>query len=262
MGHLVAEPQLVDGCSGVTAADDGNGIGVCQCLRNGKGAFCGGRVLEDAHGTVPDDRSGFGDFFCEDLGGLRTDVEAHAVGRDGVGVNDIDIDGSVDRIGEGLRDDGVERKDDLHVVLRGLQEHLTAVFELRVVDQRLADLAALGLDEGVGHAAADDEGIGFGQKVLDDVELVRDLGAAEDGDEGSLRVFDRIAEIFDLFGNEIAGNGFIHIVDYADGGAVGAMGRAERVVDEHVCERTEFLGERGFVLGLFRSVTGVLKDFR
>ena len=38
------------------------------------------------------------------------------------------------------------------------------------------------------------------------------------------------------------------------------MGRAERVVDEHVCERTEFLGERGFVLGLFRSVTGVLKE--
>ena len=38
------------------------------------------------------------------------------------------------------------------------------------------------------------------------------------------------------------------------------MGRAERVVDEDVREGTEFFGEGSFVLGLFRSVTGVLKE--
>ena len=41
--------------------------------------------------------------------------------------------------------------------------------------------------ERVGHAAADDDGVGLLAQDLDDGQLVGDLGAADDGDERALR---------------------------------------------------------------------------
>ncbi len=56
-----------------------------------------------------------------------------------------------------------------------------------VFDERLADRPALRLEERVGHGAADEQRIDLAEQVLDDLELVRDLGAAEDRDERTLR---------------------------------------------------------------------------
>ena len=62
-------------------------------------------------------------------------------------------------------------------------EQLFGEIELVFLDQRFADLVPLRLQEGVRHAAADDERVDLVQQVLDDADLVADLGAAEDGDE-------------------------------------------------------------------------------
>jgi hypothetical protein len=48
-----------------------------------------------------------------------------------------------------------------------------------LLEQRLADLVALRLEEGEAHAAADEQLVDLGQQRLDHRQLVGDLGAAE-----------------------------------------------------------------------------------
>ena len=47
----------------------------------------------------------------------------------------------------------------------------------------------------------------FGQQVLDDQDLVADLGAAQDGDVGMLRVVGGAAQVFQLLFHQEAGDG-------------------------------------------------------
>ena len=49
-----------------------------------------------------------------------------------------------------------------------------------MLGERLADLHALREQEGVGHAAADDQRVDLVEQVAEQVELGRDLGAADD----------------------------------------------------------------------------------
>ena len=46
----------------------------------------------------------------------------------------------------------------------------------------------------VGHAAADNQRVDLGRQVLEDIDLGRDLGAADEGDEGVLGVVDQRIE--------------------------------------------------------------------
>ena len=61
----------------------------------------------------------------------------------------------------------------------GLVEVAADGVELVVLEQALADLVALGLEEGEDHAAADQQPVGRAEQVVDDAELVGDLRAAE-----------------------------------------------------------------------------------
>ncbi len=109
---------------------------------------------------------------------------------------------------------------------------------------------ALCVEEGVGHASADDDGVGFGEKVIDDHYFVGDFGSADDGDEGLDGVGNCLAEIGELFVHEEAGGGLFDEVGDAFRGGVGAVGAAEGVVDIDVAEAGELFGEDGIV-GLF-----------
>ena len=76
-------------------------------------------------------------------------------------------------------------------------------------DERLAGGLALGVEEGVGHAAADEDGVGLVEQVVDDFDLVGDLGAADDGDEGLVGVGDGLAEVVEFLLHEQAGGGLL-----------------------------------------------------
>ena len=52
---------------------------------------------------------------------------------------------------------------------------------------------ALREQEGVGHAAADDHDVDLGEQVLEHLDLVADLGAADDRRERVLRVVEQLA---------------------------------------------------------------------
>ena len=59
--------------------------------------------------------------------------------------------------------------------------------------ERLADVLALREQESIGHGAADDQHIHLVEQIAQQVELGRNLGAADDRCERPLRVFQRLA---------------------------------------------------------------------
>ena len=75
------------------------------------------------------------------------------------------------------------------------------------LDERFSGGLALGVEEGVGHAAADDDGVGLVEQVVDDLDLVGDLGSADDGDEGLVGFGERFAEVGQLLLHEQPGGG-------------------------------------------------------
>ena len=87
---------------------------------------------------------------------------------------------------------------DLDARLLGPLEVAADGVELVLLEQALADLVALGLEEGEDHAAADQQPVGLAEQVVDDAELVGDLRAAEHDDVGPLRVVGEPAQHLDL----------------------------------------------------------------
>ncbi len=118
------------------------------------------------------------------------------------------------------------------------------------IDEGFAGALALGVEEGVGHAAADDDGVGFVEQVVDDLDFVGDFCSADDGDEGLIGVGEGLAEVGELLLHEQAGGGDFDEVSDAFGGGVGAVGAAEGVVDVDIAEAGQLLREGGIV-GLF-----------
>ena len=248
MGDFGGDAGLLDGCYGVSSADDGGGVGVAGYgVGDGVGALGEGGHLEDAHGAVPDDGVGVGDLFGEESDGLGADVEGHEVGGEGAGAGE-DLGFGVG--GELVGEDVVDGEEEADAVLFGFGERGFGDVELVGFDERLAGGLALGVEEGVGHAAADDDGVGFGEEVVDDHDLVGDLGSADDGDERLDGIGDGFAEVVELLVHEEAGGGLRDEVGDAFGGGVGAVGAAEGVVDVDVAEAGELFGEGGIV-GLF-----------
>ena len=89
------------------------------------------------------------------------------------------------------------------------------------------------------------------REVFDHFDLVRDFGAAEDGDAGALGVGGGHPQILQFLVHQQAGGGLLHELDHADGGSVSAMRGAEGVVHIDVAEFGELLGEGGIVLFFF-----------
>ena len=123
----------------------------------------------------------------EELLGFRTDVQTHLVGRNGIGGHDFRSDVLIgfreDRV-----DDDIGRQHEFDAVLLGALHVALDGFDLVLFQQGGADLVALGLEEGVRHATADDQTVGLVQQVVDHAEFVGDLGAAEHDGQRTLRV--------------------------------------------------------------------------
>jgi hypothetical protein len=92
-----------------------------------------------------------------------------------------------------VRDDVIDRELQPQApVLRPALEVSRRVDEF-VLDERLPDREAARLEEGVGHRAADQQGVDLAEQVLDHLELARHLRAAEDRHKRPLRRFERAA---------------------------------------------------------------------
>ena len=263
-GGDVAEGRLVEaegahGGGGVAAADDRQPVDLGQRLGHRAGALGERRELEDAHGAVPEDRAGVGQRRREGALGVRTDVEPELVVGDRVGGHDR---GGASAENSGATTMSVGRiscTPDSSARRRYSRHDL----DLVLLQQALADPVALGDEEGEDHPAADEQPVGLAEQVVDDAELVGDLGPAEHHGVGTLRVLGQPAQHLDLGvrpGPPMAcGQQPRHVVH----AGLLAVHDAEAVGDEDVGQRGELAGERlalGLVLaGLARVEADVLQ---
>ena len=161
------------------------------------------------------------------------------------------------RVGGG--DDVVHGQQELHALFLGAGHHVLGVLDVLAIQQGSAHAAAHGREEGVGHAAADDDLVALFDQVVDDADLVGNLRAAQDGDQRTDGVFKGVAHEADLFLDQVAHGGG-KIVGHAGGGAMGSVGGTESVVHEDLGQRRELFGKLGVVLGLARLKADVFQQ--
>jgi len=226
---LVLNAVLGSDGGSVTTTDDDNGArlsgldGSVESLLGGVGE---GLQLEDTWGTVPEDGLGLSDSLLVQLDRLGADIQTHEAISD-TGSISGSTDGGVG--GELVGGHVVDGQDDLDVVLLGLLDNVTDDLAAGLVEEGVTDLDVLeGLLEGEGHGAGDDQAVHLGQQVVDQLDLVGHLGAAQDGQEGPRGVLKSLGEVLQLLLHEEAGS-LLGQLD-TNHGAVGTVGSAESVV--------------------------------
>ena len=240
-------------------------------LGHGLGASGEPGILEHAHGSVPKDGLGRGDHLGIAPHGVGPDVETLAVVGNVAGVDPwvhelehrsallVDLAGVLE-----VGDDGVGREQERDAPLRGLGLGRQGRAGVVLLDEALPGLAAVGQLEGVGHGAADEDGVGLLQEPVDDLDLVAHLGPAEDDHERTGRVLQLIAEELQFPLHQEAGRGLAapgaDDAGHAAGRGVGAVRGTEGVVHIHVGQAGEAGGEHRIVGLLLGLESHVLKD--
>ena len=153
----------------------------------------------------------------------------------------------------------VDGEQDLDALLLGLLEHLTGALDPVLFLEGLTDGQALSQEEGVGHAATDDQGISGVDEVIENADLGGNLGTADDGDEGALGLGEDAGQRVDLLLEQEAGDGR-QVSGGAHDGTLGAVCGAEGIENEDVTIGSELLGDLGIVLLLTLVKTDVLEN--
>ena len=125
------------------------------------------------------------------------------------------------------------------------------------LNQRFAHLPAQGQPEGVRHRPANEECIRLFQQTIDHFDLFGNFRSSQDDDEWPRRVFQLVAQEFQLPLHQQPGRAFSatcgHHPGHAFGRGVGPVRRAEGVVYVQVRDLRQFLREHR-VVGLFLTV--------
>src|SRR6266481_373239 len=240
----------MNGCDGVAASDNGSSAGAgggCDGLGDLERAFRERGHFEYAHGTVPDNGFYNGNFLTIGFDGFGTDVQAHpAVGCGG--------DGNGLRRGvrfEFRADDVIHGKQQCEFLLLGFFTQTPREVQFVVFDQRLADGLAVGIEEGVRHAAANEHGVGNFHQVFDDFDFVADFGPTENRDEGTRGIRHGFAEVGQLFFHEQPRRRLPDEARDADNGSMRAVSGAEGVANEDAVAQGGELLRKGFVIFFF-----------
>ena len=149
----------------------------------------------------------------------------------------------------------VNRQDDL--VLSFFQRGLRQV-DLVFFHQGVSDVFAQGLQECVGHAAADDHLVGFFQHVFNHADLVGYLGTANDGHEGVFRVIHGFAQHVHFLFHQESETVFREVGRNADSGCMCTVYGTECIFHKYVTQACPVLAQFRIVLGFAFFITGVL----
>ncbi len=159
-----------------------------------------------------------------------------------------------------VRDQQIGGQLHLHLVLGRLAQEVARHRQLVLLDQALAQVVAARAQERVGHGAADGDGIDPIEQRLEHLDLVRHLGPAQDGQVGPVDLAQQPAQALHLLVHEEAGRRLGHVRDHPDRRGVGAVGRAERVVDVDIGVGGQGAGEAVLVGLLARVEAQVLEQ--
>lgn len=230
MAELVLNTVLLgDGGSVTTTDDDDLAVlldSVDDGVEGGLGAVGELLELEDTGGTVPEDGLGLSDGLLVELDGLLTAVKSLPAVGDTVLVGGV---ASVGVLVELVGGDVVDGEDELDTLLLGLLDKVADSLGTGLIEEGVSDGDVLeGFLEGESHTTADDEGVDLVKEIVNELDLVGDLGTTEDGKEGALRLLKGLGEVLELLLDEETG-GLLGEVD-TDHGGVGTVSSAESVV--------------------------------
>ena len=221
--------------------------------------FANGASFEHTHRSVPHHRLRVGEEPRVEPRAFGADVEAHAIAdRRVADLQDFGLRGRIDLVGDDVIDGQLQHDAAGLRVLDDRARRILLVF----FDQRLADRHAERLEERVGHRAADQQAIDAAEHALDHLDLVGDLGAADDRDERTFGIAERHAEIAQLFLHQQTGARGLDVRHHARDRCVSAMRRAKRIVNVDVGELGKRLRKRRIVLFFLSVKAQVLEERR
>ena len=140
--------------------------------------------------------------------------------------------------------DKVDRENELHLTCFGLGHQVGYDLGTFRIKEAAADFHATeNFLERVGHAAPDNDGVSFLDEVGDERDFVRDLRAAENGEQRTLGMFEHGREGIKFLFHQEAG-GFLREVN-PDHRGMRAVRRAEGIVDVNIAELAQTGAEGG-----------------
>ena len=163
-------------------------------MGHGKGAPRERVYLEDTHRSVPEDRLRILHRFAEQLDRGGADVQRIPALRDFLNGNELGLGSQLSTV----RHDAVHGQVKLDPTREGVFLDAPGKLQHVILDQRVTDFLPHCLDEGEGHASADDDLIHALPQVLDDLDFSGDLGSSKNGHEWANRIGDSAFEVFDL----------------------------------------------------------------
>ena len=141
----------------------------------------------------------------------------------------------------------------------GLLHEISGEIETILVLQGFAHVVAFRCDEGIRHAAADQDDIGFFHQIRDDLDLVADLRAADDGSERTLRLFDNAVKEIDFFLQQQSGYHRHQLADTGNG-CMASVRYTECVIDRQVAAFDQSFCKGRIILFFFFMKTKVFKE--
>lgn len=242
MGELVLSAVLLGNGGGISTSDDDGGSvvdGLDTGVKNGLGTLGEVVKLKDTGGSVPENGLGLANDLLELLNGLGTAVQTLPSVGDTLGIGGV---ANLGVLGELVGGDVVGGEDQLDVVLLGLLDETSNNLGSVLIEERVSNLDVLqSLLEGESHTSTDDEGVDLVKQVVDELDLVGDLGTTKDGQEGSLGVLQSLGEELELLGDKETGGSLGEL--NSNHGRVGSVGGSKGVVDVDVGERSQRLSE-------------------
>ena len=255
MAHLVGQAHLLhSGCT-VAAAHDGDAVRSGHGFCHPPGPFRIVGHFEHTHGPVPHNGlhagQGPGIQFCR----FGADIQGHVVRVQGIQVFCF----MVRLIGEAGGHDQIHRQEHFGLLGCGFRQQILGDSQAFLFHQGFPQVVAFGRQEGVGHAAPDQDHVSLFDQAADHGDLVRHFSPADDGGKGTLGFVHGIAQVCDFLfqqetghGGQVVGNGF-H-------GSMGPVGYPEPVVHIYIPQSRQFLGKMGVILFFFRMEPEVFQQ--
>ncbi len=245
---------------GVTTANDGDAIGLCQALSDSLGTLGKGIQLEYAQRTVPKNRLCTTDDVAELFDGFVANVDTHATLGDFAALFPRSSAACLCPLLklEGVA--GVCRQYELHALGSGIGKNLVSKVKLVGLNLGVAYVLALGSQEGVGHSPADDESLALLHELGEHLNLVGNLGTAHNHDEGLSRCLEFALEVLKLVLDKEPHGTLLGIMCYTLGGGVSAVSGTECIVYIKLGIAKQGLCKLGVVLLLFLVETHVVQQ--
>lgn len=242
MGELVSIAPLHRASAAVTTADNDEGapgLGLSAGIEHRACAGLELLPLVNASWTVPDDGLSPLDSLLVVGDSLGTNIETHPAVWDALFLSE-DLDLAV--LVELVTADEVLAKVDLDVLRLGLFEELLDDLGALFVEPGAADLDVIAdLEESEGHGTADDHLIDLVEEVVDQFDLICNLGATEDGEKWPLRGLDDWDEGIEFHLDKVTSSPDWELD--TDHGSVSPVSCAEGIVDVDITIAGEGLGE-------------------